>query len=600
MNPTNLEPGVKDPVRIPSETREISRFSLLPGLGETGPHGGKSASRIGQVHVSARPKGTFPPINDAELMLTCLAGTRILPRLPRKRGLCPTFSTPPSASMITAPRYESTAAARCVTAACLAILLLAGAWAAYGPVLDRDYLFADDYPQFAHRLGMEPCAQMGRPLLGVAFWLLPEESRSLTYYRGLRAFSIAGSLLFIGALYGSVLRRMLPRGAALAAAVGCLALPTFQVCASWSTAYPLPWACLVSLAAGTIVRTVFQRDIRGFRRILALAAALVLELAALATYQPCAMCYWLVLLPIVCDAEFVHSAARRRAAYSIAAGGFVALVVYFGLFKLSAYAGLFTPLPRAALETDLLGKLSWFVSKPLVRCLAVWGLYDWRNFGVAAALVIVAISSVGYFRRLTTNPATASSAALRVWQGTAVVSLILLAYLPVLLVAEDWASYRSMIALSTTVYVLVAAAAWQVISAVPERFRRFAVVAAVVAPVLALGSARENVTANVAELNRREFGHLLTALQTPEGSQAHEIHVVMSPFSRGRDFPCRSDEFGVLCASRPAWTAAMVRTCLRVLGRSEEVAITTAEPGGPALPRKQVLVVNMNDLKWVR
>jgi hypothetical protein len=503
--------------------------------------------------------------------------------------------------MTTAPQYASTAAARRLTAACLAILLLAAAWAAFEPVLDRDYLFADDYPQFAHRLGMEPCAQMGRPLLGIAFWLLPEESRSLAYYRGLRAFSIAGSLLFIGALYGTVLRRMLPRGAAVAAAVGCLALPTFQVCASWSTAYPLPWACLVSLAAGAIVRAVLEDEIRGFRRVLALAAALVLELAALATYQPCAMCYWLVLLPLVCDAEFVRSPARRRAAYSIAAGGFIALVVYFGLFKLSAYTGLFTPLPRAALETDMLGKLSWFVGKPLVRCLAVWGLYDWRNIGVAAAVVISAVAAVGYFRRLTADPGAAPSVGLRVWQATTVAGLVLLAYLPVLLVAEDWASYRSMIALSTTVYVLVAAAVWRVVGVVPERFRRFAVVAAAIAPLIALGAARENVTANVADLNRREFGHLLAALQTPAGSEAREIHVVMSPFSRGRDFPCRSDEFGVLCASRPAWTAAMVRTGLRVLGRSEGVAITTAEPAdGGGAPRKQVLVVNMNDLKWVR
>jgi hypothetical protein len=74
----------------------------------------------------------------------------------------------------------------------------------------------------------------------------------------------------------------------------------------------------------------------------------------------------------------------------------------------------------------------------------------------------------------------------------------------------------------------------------------------------------------------------------------------MSPFSRGSDFPCRSDEFGVLCASRPAWATAMVRTGLRVLGRTEDIAITTAEPGSAPVPRKQVLVVNMNDLKWVR
>ena len=502
--------------------------------------------------------------------------------------------------MTTATNNESTAAARRLTAACLAILLLAAAWAAYGPVLDRDYLFADDYPQFAHRLGMEPCAQMGRPLLGVTFWLLPEESRSLAYYRALRAFSIVGSLLFIGALYGTVLRRMMPRGAAVATAIGCLSLPTFQVCASWSTAYPLPWAGLVSLGAGAWVRAVFEGEVRGLRRVFTLAAALVFQLAALGTYQPCAMCYWLVLLPIVCDTEFVRSAARRRAAYAIAAGGLVALVVYFGLFKLSAYTGLFTPLPRAALETDIFGKLSWFVSKPLVRCLAVWGLYEWGNLGVAATLVIVGFAAVGYYRRLTSRADEAPSVGLRVWQATTVAGLILLAYLPVLFVAEDWASYRSMFALSTTVYVLVATAVWRVVDAVPERFHRVAVVAAATAPLIALGAARGNVTANVAELNRREFAHVLAALQMPEGAEAREIHVVMSPFSRGRDFPCRTDEFGVLCASRPAWAAAMVRTGLRVLGRSEEVAITTAEPGGTAAPRRQVLVVNMNDLKWVR
>jgi hypothetical protein len=510
---------------------------------------------------------------------------------------------------------KSLPGSRFLAAAALAITLLIAAATAFQPVLDRDYLFADDYPQFAHRLGMEPCAQMGRPLLGISFWLLPEESTSLAYYRGLRAFSIVGCLLFVSALYAAVLRRMLPTAAAIVAAVGCLALPTFQVCASWSTAYPLPWACLLSISAGVVVRNVFERENLGIYGILALAAACMLELAALATYQPCAMCFWLVLLPVVCDARFLHDSARRRTAYCTAACGFIALVAYFVLFKLSAYTGLFTPLPRASLETDILGKLSWFVSKPLVRCLATWGLYENRNLGVAAAAACIAVALVGYVRRVAgarksgRSDATAldperappaPSALLRTWQAAVVVGLVLLAYLPVLLVAEDWASYRSMIALSTTVYVLVALAVYQALGAVPQRFRRQAAVAVCLAPLVALGAARENVTANVADLNRREFGHILAALQTAEAAEAREIHVVMSPFSRGREFPCRSDEFGVLCASRPAWTAAMVRTGLRTLGRSEEVAITTAEPGPVAPAGKQVLVVNMNDLHWVR
>jgi len=483
---------------------------------------------------------------------------------------------------------------------CLAIGLVVAAWVAYQPVLDRDYLFADDYPQFARRLGMEPCAQMGRPLLGVTFWLLPEESTSFAYFRGLRAFSIAGFLLFIAALYTTVLRRMLPAPAALVAALGCLTLPTFQVCAAWSTTYPLPWACLLSLAAGGMVRGVFERENIGIRGIGRLAAALMLELAALATYQPCAMCFWLVLLPVVCDIRFLRAPARRSTAYRTAACGFIALATYFVLFKLSAYTGLFTPLPRASFETDVVGKFAWFVSKPLVRSLAVWGVYEWRNVGVAAAAAFIAMALVGYHRRVAGSSDSAPSATLRVWQATIVVGLVLLAYLPVLLVAEDWASYRSMIALSTTVYILVALAIYQVLGVVPERYRRVAAIAACLAPLVALGAARENVAANVADLNRREFSHVLAALQTDEAAQARQIHVVMSPFSRGRDFPCRSDEFGVLCASRSAWAAAMVRTGLRILGRSEDLAITTAEPGTVATARKQVLVVNMNDLRWVR
>jgi hypothetical protein len=157
-----------------------------------------------------------------------------------------------------------------------------------------------------------------------------------------------------------------------------------------------------------------------------------------------------------------------------------------------------------------------------------------------------------------------------------------------------------MIALSTTVYVLVALAAYRVLTAAPERIRRLAPVAVCAVLAAALASARANVTANVAELNRAEFGHVLASLELADPKEIREIHVVMSPFSRGRDFPCRSDEFGVLCASRPAWATAMVRTALRVLGRSEDVAITTSEPGGAPAPQKQVLVVNMNDLKWVR
>lgn len=244
---------------------------------------------------------------------------------------------------------------------------------------------------------------------------------------------------------------------------------------------------------------------------------------------------------------------------------------------------------------DPIGKLLWFVQKPLVRAASLWGVYEWRYVIAAGAIAVIAAAAIRAWRDI---PAGQSRGAF--FKATGLAALPVLAYAPVLAVAEDWPSYRSLLPLTIVVGTFVALAAWRL----SEHLRpgaKLVVGAAAVAIVAAAGfSARHNVADNIVAVQRAELDYLLAHLKTLDPNDLRAIHVVMSHYSRGPEFPAKSDEFGIRSASRPRWTVDMVRCGLRLLGKPEPSAITCSPALESAPTAAEVLVVDMNAIRWTR
>lgn len=478
-----------------------------------------------------------------------------------------------------------------------ALLFFVGV-AVYAPALRNEYLFADDYPQFCERQGWHVHAPYGRPLLGVLFLLVPEAPAELASFVLLRGLSLVSTVTFVWLLWQAVLRRMLPERAAVLAALGCLALPTFHFCIGASTAYPIVLAATTSLGAGALAVAALGNEAHPTvrRKFIAPAAAAVLELAGLATYQPAAMCYWLALIPVVLDARFRDDAGFRQRGGLAFGLGMATVAIYLTVFKLAALLALIESPPRVDLTTDIVGKLTWFIEKPLIRALSLWGLYEWRHVVAGGTVVVLAAA-----HRATTmrrgGPRNPRDAARRLAAG----ALPLLCYAPVMATAESWPSYRSLIALSVFVYVLAAVAAHRIYITLSTALRGALVAGCCLAIVVASYAANRNVADNIVDVQHAELNYLLASLKATQASPTppRAIHVVMSPFDRGADFPCRSDEFGVRSASRPRWTIDMTRCAQRLLGLNER-PVTVSAPGDPSQVDARVLVVDMNRIRWRR
>ena len=168
--------------------------------------------------------------------------------------------------------------------------------------------------------------------------------------------------------------------------------------------------------------------------------ATALLVASLLTYQPAAMFFWLFLAVALIGAAHDSRRSLRLIQVHLVLGG-CALGLGFLAVKLGAwYVGPTPDTFRNALTTDVAGKARWFFDQPLYHSLNFSNLtYSRWLAGVAVALMAVGIPLLLWKRQIR-----------RPWIhiGTAI-GLIPLAYLPNLVVREDWATFRTQVALSS-------------------------------------------------------------------------------------------------------------------------------------------------------
>jgi hypothetical protein len=209
---------------------------------------------------------------------------------------------------------------------------------------------------------------MGRPVFGLLYLGAFSRIYSIGDLRWLRVAGILGIAAFATAFYYELKRQDLPHSLVLMLSFLIGLMPPFQVYAAWATIAPASWAAFLACVSFMIGQRSPARFGWGD-----LVTAFIILTAALATYQPAAMIFWLF-------ASIAWlTAPELPAPYDVIRAGSVmeaALIAEYALAKslplflysneTIARSALVADIPgifaRSALVSDIPGKMSWFLA----------------------------------------------------------------------------------------------------------------------------------------------------------------------------------------------------------------------------------------------
>ena len=304
------------------------------------------------------------------------------------------------------------------------------------------YGFSDSYTMLysAHHETFLQFARLpiegGRPLYALLLWIgfsLTHGVRDLVY---LRTFSVLSLALLAIHIHRRLRFMGLPQYAVDVTPVLMCTVPAFLVYTSWAVAAFYPLAALLSALA---FQAIDRRSNRPWPPSFAtLGAGLALLVTAMAIYQPAAMYYWVFAAISWQIGEKAVSALR------IAVAGVIMMLALGMDFVLSKVipALLYTDgntLTRTKLVSHPIGKAVWFIEQPLKDVLNWVNLQPSNTIAVIAALFV--LGGFVLYRRHDGRRGVLIHLGI-------VCSLAPLSYLPNLIVAENWASYRTQVALS--------------------------------------------------------------------------------------------------------------------------------------------------------
>ena len=425
------------------------------------------------------------------------------------------------------------------------------------PTLTITYAFTDDYPVLAITNGLGPSAWFGksivnttasggRPFAGLLDQLVFSTAGTIENLRFVRFLGVLGILALALLLHWALVRARVARVPAALIVVLVCSMPAFQVYASWAVLFNVPYAALLagsaSLVAGSAVAV--PRHLRIDRYV----GSTAMLLGALLIYQPTAMFFWVflavALVGAASRAETTKSLIRTHFGIGAAAIGLAFVVQRLAIHVV----GNTVPnKSRNELAHDLIGKVRWFVEKPLYKSLNLFDLTPSPWLAVAVATVAI----VGILLLVRTRSATPL-----LHLGVAAL-LIPLSYLPNLAVKENFPSYRSQGSLSALITIYFCLGVIGVWLSIRDRLprphaRRIALGAATAFVAAVAFIAAKNVTTLFAEPQSTEL-RLIRSQVAALPAGVTRVGFVGTAYYRGLTKFVVIDEFGLPSTSQ-LWT----------------------------------------------
>jgi hypothetical protein len=322
-----------------------------------------------------------------------------------------------------------------------ALIAPLAALAAYLPAIVVPYAYMDDYFVLGWREGLggdfyKTATSFGRPFHALSLRGAFALASDIDSLRLVRLVGLLGVMVLAVLLYYALRHAELGRWLSTGVCVSVVSLASFQVYVSWAATFEAPYVAALGGLAWLRLRSGF--GLRGRAAWIRRAEAAALLLCALLTYQPAAMFFWVfAAIDLLRPTEELAYAARKLGeSLGVAA---VAMFFAYAAVRVGVHFYGGATSGRTNLVHDLVDKTRWFLNEPLVNSLAMFELVPTESLALAVA--IVAAAGILLLHAHSGRRAFG-------FLGLALV-LIPLSYLPNLAVAEQFASYRSIGALST-------------------------------------------------------------------------------------------------------------------------------------------------------
>ena len=329
----------------------------------------------------------------------------------------------------------------------IALVIALAVVVVYLPALIVPYGLTDDYLYLAQAQELElpsppysksvmhTAAAEGRPLWGALVKPVFAVAGAIDNLRFVRIVTVFGIVALGLLLYGGLVRSRIGRLPATLIALLVCTMPPFQLYASWTVTFALPWAAFLAGCASLLAATAVAapRRLRQDR----LVAATLLLIFALFIYQPAAMMFWVFLAIALAGSVADSGRAVQIARVHLGVAAVAAVVGYVGYRICVWLVGPDAPgADRGTFTRDVAGKAEWF---------AHWALYGALNlFDVTwsawLAVLVTAVAAGGLGLWLVRHAARPV-----VFMALAAV-LVPLTVLPSLVVEEtyDFVAYRAL------------------------------------------------------------------------------------------------------------------------------------------------------------
>jgi hypothetical protein len=311
-------------------------------------------------------------------------------------------------------------------------------------------------------------------------------------------------------------------------------------------------------------------------------------LIALSTYQPTAMFFWVFAAVVLSKPHLLLAdMVRRFLWYSIVF--FVGSILGLGVFILGTVLyGSIISSTRTHLTYDVLGKVLWFFQEPLTNALnfAQISPKPWLALAFAA---FIGGGLFHYFRGKVKE---------RLVRFLIALVILPLSYLPNLMIAENWASYRTQAALTSVLVVYTFLALWGYRKLLQRFVTDSVLTATLTLSVLTSGFlAWYNTTIYFAAPQLQELQYLRNQLAQRDVSQVPSIYIIGAAWHNSLAPTVRYDEFGLPASAQPWAPKSMVYLLLREMSpESIHVPIELVLPSNPINPPPDALVIDMRKL----
>jgi hypothetical protein len=411
----------------------------------------------------------------------------------------------------------------------------------YYPVFYTDYLYTDeavqlwyygkqDFPMFVHQ---------GRYITEKLMLWLFGSLHSIIQVKWVRIFSFAGWMICIPVWYyllkEVLLKERLPVAMAFFSTLYLICMPSVSISVVWASCLELFLANTAGLLSGYCLYRAIKRENSHVKISKGWAFLSVLfGVLSLFTYQNGFGCFF---LPFI-----IHALASKRITRPIWLGIAAYLlisVLYFLLFKLELQAAGSTASGRTSLYIAPLRKLFFFFVRPMSTGFHFTFLFNELDlWGYIIYAGLFGSWLLSYWQRHKEVPVKK-----RLFQLGVLMAVLVLIYLPSLLVRENYASNRTLLALNIAVFLMVAETIFYYVKGVNTQRM---VVAALC--VLFIANAWYNVRYLFFKPVRHEYAQLRTYLErnfTPGIQNVYFIRPEENFFVKQYHITRSWDEFGV-------------------------------------------------------